>query len=91
VPAGTNAADAGSVKNAIRWGLLLAAVGTVGFRLPRLVGEFRQWRETLGLGDEFGANNWHTILKVDLIGSLLVLVLGLAAFYFLRPRAKAAR
>lgn len=87
----TNAAEAGSAKNAIRWGLLLAAVGTVGFRLPRLVGEFRQWREALGLGDEFGANNWHTILTVDLVGSLLVLVLGLAAFYFLRPRAKAAK
>ena len=87
----TNAADAGSVKNAIRWGLLLAAVGTVGFRLPRLVSEFRQWREALGLGDEPSANGWHSILTVDLTASLVVLAVGLAVFYFLRPRAKAAK
>ena len=87
----TNAADAGSIKNAIRWGLLLAAVGTVGFRLPRLANEFRQWRAALGLGDEAGANGWHTVLSVDLIGALFVLVFGLGAFYFLRPRAKAAK
>ncbi|HKW57460.1 MAG TPA: hypothetical protein VJN42_08890 [Candidatus Acidoferrum sp.] len=85
------AADAGSAKNAVRWGLLLAAVGTVGFRLPRLVSEFRQWREALGLGEETTANGWHTVLTVDLVASLLVLVLALAAFYFLRPRAKAAK
>ncbi|HYL65030.1 MAG TPA: hypothetical protein VE077_20645 [Candidatus Methylomirabilis sp.] len=86
-----NPADAGSVKNAIRWGLLLAAVGTVGFRLPRLVSEFRQWREALGLGDETSASGWHSALTVDLIASLFVLVVGLAVFYFLRPRTKAAK
>jgi hypothetical protein len=84
-------AAAGSVRNAIRWGLLLAAVGTVGFRLPRLVGEFRQWRDALRVADAVSAENWHTILKVDLLASLLVLALGLVAFYFLRPRNKAAQ
>jgi H+/Cl- antiporter ClcA len=83
--------DSGSVRNAIRWGLFLAAIGTIGFRLPRLAGEFRQWREALRIGDAMGAENWHTILKVDLVASLLVLALGFAAFYFLRPRAKAAQ
>ena len=86
-----NAADSGSAKNAIRWGLLLAAVGTVGFRLPRLVNEFRQWREALGLGDESGANGWHTVLAVDLIASLVVLVIGLAVFYFLRPPVRVSK
>ena len=85
-----NTADAGSVKNAIRWGLLLAAVGTVGYRLPRLVSEFRQWREALGSGDSSAADGWHTVLSVDLIGALIVLVVGLAFFYFLRPRAKSS-
>lgn len=84
-------ADAGSTKNAIRWGLLLAAVGTVGFRLPRLVGEFRQWRAALGAGDEVGGESWHTVLKVDLLASLLVLAVGVAVFYLLKPRTKAAR
>jgi hypothetical protein len=86
-------ADAGSVRNAIRWGLLLAAVGTVGFRLPRLVGEFRQWRQALAITDPSlepsSAENWHTVLKVDLLASLLVLALGVVVFYVLRPRAKA--
>lgn len=83
-------ADAGSVRNAIRWGLFLATIGTVGFRLPRLYGEFRRWREALRADDAIGTENWHAILKVDLVASLLVLALGLGAFYFLRPRAKAA-
>ena len=87
---GQAGADAGSVRNAIRWGLLLAAVGTVGFRLPRLVSEFRQWREALGSADSSTADGWHTVLEVDLLASLLVLALGVAAFFLLRPRAKAA-
>jgi hypothetical protein len=89
--AAQNNAGAGSVRNAIRWGLLLAAVGTVGFRLPRLFGEFRQWREALRVEDAMGAENWHTIVNVDLLASLLVLALGLGAFYFLRPPNKAAQ
>ena len=74
---------------AIRWGLLLAAVGTVGFRLPRLVSEFRQWRAALGFGDEAGANGWHSVLSVDLIASLVVLAVAGGVFYFLRPRRAA--
>ena len=85
-----NAAQAGSVKNAIRWGLLLAAVGTIGFRLPRLVSEFRQWRDALGAGDASAADNWHTVLKIDLLAALVVLAIGVAAFYLLRPRTKVA-
>ena len=84
-----NTADAGSVKNAIRWGLLLAAVGTVGFRLPRVMSEFRQWRAALGTGDAVSTESWHTVLEVDLLASLLVLAMGIAAFYFLRPSTKA--
>jgi H+/Cl- antiporter ClcA len=89
--AARNNAEAGSVRNAIRWGLFLAAVGTVGFRLPRLVGEFRQWRDALRGDDAVGAQNWQTILKVDAVASLVVLALGFAAFYFLRSRKKAAQ
>lgn len=83
-------ADAGSVRNAIRWGLFLAAVGTAGFRLPRLVNEFRAWRDALGLGDSSAAQGWHTILTVDVISMLIVVALGATAFYFLRPEAKSA-
>lgn len=81
-------ADAGSTRNAIRWGLLLAAIGTVGFRLPRLVSEFQQWRDGLRIGDTAGALSWHSVLTVDLVGSLVVLIIGAGLFYVLRPRAK---
>jgi hypothetical protein len=83
-------ADAGSVRNAIRWGLLLASVGTAGFRLPRLVNEFRAWRDALGLTDASSAESWHTVVMVDLIGVLVVLAIGVVVFYVLRPKAKSA-
>jgi hypothetical protein len=83
-------ADAGSVRNAIRWGLLLASVGTAGFRLPSLVNEFRAWRDALGLADASIAEGRHTVLMVELIGVSVVVAIGIAVFYVLRPRVKAA-
>ena len=82
--------DAGSIRNAIRWGLLLAATATAttGFRLPSLAHYFRNWREALRLGDSSGAEGWRTFLLVDSIGLLIVLAIGLAVFFVLRPRGK---
>ncbi|HEY6267670.1 MAG TPA: hypothetical protein VIX11_05185 [Candidatus Acidoferrum sp.] len=79
-------ADAGSVRSAIRWGLLLAAVATFGFRLPRLVNEFRAWRGAVRLGDASAAESWRTFLVADSIGLLLVVAFGLVIFFVLRPR-----
>jgi hypothetical protein len=87
VTAGANP-DAGSIRNAIRWGLLLAAPATIGFRLPRLAHYFRNWREALRLADSSGAEGWRTFLLVDSIGLLIVLAIGLAVFFILRPRGK---
>jgi len=84
-------ADAGSIRNAVRWGLLLAAVGTIGFRIPRLISEFRQWRDALGAGDALNADTWHTVLKVDLLAGLVVLTIGVAAYFLLRPRTRVAK
>jgi hypothetical protein len=81
-------ADTGSIRGAIRWGLFLAAVATVGFRLPRLVSYCRYWREALRIGDSSAAEGWKTYLSVEGIGLLIVLAIGLAIFYALRPRAK---
>jgi hypothetical protein len=86
--AAQDSADAGSLRNAIRWGLLLASVGTAGFRLPRLVNEFRAWREALGLGDPSAAEGLDTVLRVELIGVLVVLAMGVGVFYVLRPKVK---
>ncbi|MGC1483362.1 MAG: hypothetical protein WA789_06170 [Candidatus Acidiferrum sp.] len=84
-------ADAGSIRNAIRWGLLLAAVGTAGFRMPRLVNEFRAWREALGLADFSSAESWRTVLTVEVTGVFVVLAIGIGVFYMLRPKSKAAK
>ena len=83
-------ADAGSIRNAIRWGLLLAATATIGFRLPRLVHYFREWREALRIGDSSASEGWHRVLTVELIGVLVVLAIGVGAFILLRPKAKSA-
>jgi len=87
VAAGANT-DAGSIRNAIRWGLLLATTATIGFRLPRLAHYFGNWREALHLGDSSGAEGWRTFLLVDSIGLLIVLAISLAVFFVLRPRGK---
>jgi hypothetical protein len=81
-------ADAGSIRSAIRWGLLLAAAATLGFRLPRLVNEFRAWRGAVRLGDASVAGSLRTFLVADSIGLLIVLAFGLVIFFVLRPRRK---
>ena len=81
-------ADAGSVRSAIRWGLLLAAVATFGFRLPRLVNEFRAWRGAVRLRDASAAESWRIFLVADSIGLLIVAAFGLVIFFVLRPRTK---
>ncbi len=80
--------DTGSIRNAIRWGLLLAATATIGFRLPRLAHYFQNWREAARLGESSGAEGWRTFLLVDSIGLLIVTAIGLAVFFVLRPRGK---
>jgi len=80
--------DAGSIRSAIRWGLLLAAVATFGFRLPRLAHEFREWRGAVRLNDALVAESWRTFLVADSAGLLIVLVFGLVIFFVLRPRSK---
>jgi hypothetical protein len=87
VPVDTKA-GAGSIRSAIRWGLLLAAVATFGFRLPRLVSEFRAWRGSVRLGDASAAESWRTFLVADSIALLIVLAFGLVIFFVLRPRSK---
>jgi hypothetical protein len=84
-------ANPDSMRNAVRWGLLLAAIGTVGFRLPSLVNSFRQWRGALQLGNASTAEAWRTQLLVGSIASVVVLAIGIAVFYAIRPRTKSAK
>ena len=87
MPDDSKAGD-GSIRSAIRWGLVLAAVATFGFRLPRLVHEIRAWRGAVQLGDGSGAESLRTFLVADSIGLLIVLAFGLVIFFVLRPRGK---
>jgi hypothetical protein len=80
--------EAGSIRSAIRWGLVLAAAATLGFRLPRLANEFRAWRGAVQLGDPSSLERWRTFLVADSIGLLIVLVFGVVIFFVLRPRSK---
>jgi hypothetical protein len=80
--------DDGSVRVAVRWGLLLAMAGTVGFRLPRVVHELSAWRGASRMADAAGAETWRRMLMADGAGIAVVLAIGLAAFYFLRPRTE---
>ena len=86
--AGESRAGADSIRSAIRWGLVLAAVATIGFRLPLVVHEFRAWREAVGLGDASGAANWRTFFVADSIGLLIVLAFGVMIYFVLRPHDK---
>jgi hypothetical protein len=78
----------GSIRDAIRWGLFLATVATFGFRLAPLVRDFRAWRGAVRLGDASEAGSLRTYLAADTISLLIVLGLGLALFFVLRPRSK---
>jgi len=85
--AGESKADGGSIRSAIRWGLVLAAVATFGFRLPRLVHEIRAWRGAVQLGDTSGAEGLRTFVVADSIGLLVVLAFGVVIYFVLRPRS----
>jgi len=86
--AGETKADGGTIRSAVRWGLVLAAVATFGFRLPRLAHELRAWREAVRLGDASGVVNWRTFFVADSIGLLVVLAFGVMIYFVLRPHGK---
>jgi heme/copper-type cytochrome/quinol oxidase subunit 2 len=75
-----------SIRDAIRWGLLLAAVAVSGFRLPQTYGAFRDWHAARFL-DPSAAGLYWLNFKVNVVGIVIILVVALAVFYFLRPRA----
>jgi hypothetical protein len=75
----------GSTRDAVRWGLLLAAVAVSGYRLPGTFRNFQQWRAALPI-DPSAADLYKTNLGVNAVGIAIILVVAAAAFYLLRPR-----
>ncbi len=78
-------AGKGSVRDGVRWGLLLAAVAVSGYRLPRVLRNFQEWRAALAV-DRSAADLYRTTFLVEAIGIAVVLVVGVGVFYLLRPR-----
>jgi len=78
--------DPRSIRDAIRWGLLLAAVGVAGFRLPSTYGAFRDWH-AVRFSDPSAAETYRLTLTANIVGISIILAVALAVFYFLRPRA----
>ena len=75
----------GSTRDAIRWGLLLAAVAVVGFRLPGTYGAFRNWH-AVRLSDPVAAESYRLQFTANAVGMAIIAVLALGVFYFLRTR-----
>ena len=76
----------GSPRDAVRWGLLLAAVAVSGYRLPATFRNFQQWRASL-LIDPSAADLYKISFMVNAVGIAVILMVAGAAFYLLRPRA----
>src|SRR5262249_34327931 len=86
----TPSSSGASYRDALRWGLLLAAVGVSGFRAVDAVRQFRNWRSTLPI-DPSAADLYRLNFEVDAVGIAVVMAIGLGAFYLLRPRSEKQR
>jgi hypothetical protein len=78
---------AGRHRDAVRWGLLVAAVAVTGYRLPQMFHDFREWRFALRT-DPSTADLYWTKWVVDVVGMAVVLCVGSGLFYLLRSPAK---
>jgi hypothetical protein len=87
---GESEAPPQSYRDAIRWGLLIAAVAVSGFRLPKAFRDGHAWRSAVPI-DPSAADLYRTEFLVDVIGVAVVLCLGFGAFYLLRSPAKDRR
>ena len=75
-----------SIRDAIRWGLLLSAVGVAGFRLPGTYGAFRDWH-AVRFSDPSAAELYRLNFTANAVGIAIILFLAVGVFYLLRPRA----
>ena len=75
-----------SLRDAIRWGLLLSAVAVAGFRLPSTYGAFRDWY-SVRFSDPPAAELYRLNFTANAVGIAIVLAVAIGVFYFLRPRA----
>jgi hypothetical protein len=82
-----DAAPIRSNRDAIRWGLLVAAVAVTGFRLPKTLHDFSQWRSALRI-DPSAADLYRMELTVDIVGIAVILGVSIGVFYLLKPKQR---
>ena len=76
----------GSTRDAVRWGLLLAAVAVSGYRLPATFRSLQLWRAALP-ADPSSAALYKANFTANAAGIVITLAVALGVFYFLRARA----
>jgi len=75
----------GSTRDAVRWGLLLAAVAVSGYRLPATFRNFQQWRAAMPV-DPSAADLYKANFTVNAVGIVIVVVVAVGVSYLLRAR-----
>jgi len=76
----------GSRRDAVRWGLLLAAVAVSGYRLPATIRNLLEWRAALPV-DPAAADLYKTNFTVNAVGIAVILIVAVGVFYLLQARA----
>jgi hypothetical protein len=76
----------GSTRDAVRWGLLLAAVAVSGYRLPGTFRNFQAWRAALAV-DPSAADLYRANFTVNAVGIFIILVVAAGVSYLLRSPA----
>jgi hypothetical protein len=77
--------ERGSTRDAVRWGLLLAAVAVSGYRLPATFRNFQQWRAAMPV-DHSAADLYKANFAVNAVGIVIIFVVALGVSYLLRAR-----
>jgi hypothetical protein len=75
----------GSTRDAVRWGLLLAAVAVSGYRLPATFRNFQQWLAAMPV-DPSAADLYKTNFTVNAVGIVIIVVVAVGVSYLLRAR-----
>ena len=92
-----SASGQGSTRDAVRWGLLLGAVGVSGYRLPGMFRNFQQWRARVSnqdfsvVGGRVFLQQASAVSDPDLVARLHDATRPLAIGYRLRARGSRAR
>ena len=77
--------EQGSTRDAVRWGLLLAAVAVSGYRLPATFRNFQQWRAAMPV-DPSAADLYKADFTVNAVGIVIIFVVAVGVSYLLRAR-----